>query len=150
MRWGSPENIVDQQQHVAVLVVPEILGQRGRVRLPLTQATIRAGLSNTAPQNPSECITGLEQRELDALRAATDRQDAWVCWFHGWRLCHSSIHLHFNSARQAASGYFTFASFFTDLWLLLECQTRLRPWITWISTTMMAMTSRAWMTPPIV
>ena len=29
-----------------------------------------------APQNPSERLTGLEQRELDARRAAIDRQDA--------------------------------------------------------------------------
>ena len=38
---------------------------------------------NPALQNPSERVTGLEQRELDARRAAIDRQDAWVSWFHG-------------------------------------------------------------------
>jgi hypothetical protein len=38
---------------------------------------------NSALQNPSERVTGLYQRELDARRAAIDRQDAWVSWFHG-------------------------------------------------------------------
>ena len=33
---------------------------------------------NRALQNPSERVTGLEQRELDARRAAVDRQDAPV------------------------------------------------------------------------
>ena len=36
-----------------------------------------------ALQNPPQRVTGLEQRELDARRAAIDRQDAWVSWFHG-------------------------------------------------------------------
>jgi hypothetical protein len=31
----------------------------------------------------SERVTGLEQRELDARRAAIDRQDARISWFHG-------------------------------------------------------------------
>ena len=32
-------------------------------------------------------VTSLEQRELDARRAAIDRQDAWVGWFHNARGC---------------------------------------------------------------
>jgi len=35
-------------------------------------------IRSIALQNPSERVSGLEQRELDARRAAIDRQDAWV------------------------------------------------------------------------
>ena len=38
---------------------------------------------NPALQNPSQRVTRLEERELDARRAAIDRQDAWISWFHG-------------------------------------------------------------------
>jgi hypothetical protein len=36
------------------------------------------GHLNPAHQNPSERATGLEQGELDARRAAIDRQDTWI------------------------------------------------------------------------
>ena len=50
------------------------------------------GLSpfDRAPQNPSQRVTGLEQRELDARRATIDRQDVWVSCFHGSLLRHSA------------------------------------------------------------
>ena len=41
------------------------------------------GHLNPAFQNPSERVTGLEQSELDARRAAIDRQHASVSRFCG-------------------------------------------------------------------
>jgi hypothetical protein len=36
---------------------------------------------NSAVQNPSKRVAGLEQGKFDARRATIDRQNAWVRWF---------------------------------------------------------------------